>query len=124
MNSGSKGPPILTIFDTPAGGKWFAIVGAVIPIALFVFLSIVNPAYISHFFSDDVRAMGLPNLGFVILLSVLSFVLLRRCSSIIGSGSRLRGTILATVVMALIVFPAALLVLLGPAALILLGADF
>jgi len=112
-----------TVFDTPAGGKWFSIVVALIPSFFFAFLSIVNPAYTSHFFSPDVRPVGLSILGLVMLLSLLSFVLLRRCSSIIGSGKRLLGTVLATVVMAIVVFPAVLLVLLGPAALVLLGAN-
>ena len=123
MNTEPQGSPLKTVFDTRAGGKWFAILVAVMPSLLFAFLSIVNPAYMSHFFLADVRAEGLSILGLVVLLSVLSYALLRRCASIIEFGRRLQGTVLATVVMALVVFPAALLVVLGPAGLILLGAD-
>ena len=123
MKSEPQDSALRTVFDTQAGEKWFSIVVAFIPSFLFVFLAIVNPSYMSHFFLAEVRAVGLTILGLVILLSVLSFVLLRRCSLIIRSGRRLQGTILATVVMALVVFPAVLIVLLGPAGLILLGAN-
>jgi len=122
VNAKSEGPQFGTLFATSAGRKWFSIVVAVMPLFLFAFLSIVNPGYMSHFFSADLRALGLPMLGFVIMLSLVSFLLMRRCTSIIGSGKRLLGTVLATLVMAIVVFPAVLLVLLGPAALMLLAA--
>ena len=124
MNSEPQGSTPKTVFDTRAGRKWFAIVVAVMPSLLFVFLSIVNPDYMSHFFLADVRIVGLSILGVVVLLSLLSYVLLQRSARIIESGRRVRGIVLATVVMVLIVFPAVLLVVLSPAGLILLAADF
>ncbi len=124
MNSKPRGFPPKTVFDTRAGRKWFAIVVAVLPSLTFVFLSIVNPDYISYFFLADVRFVALSILGVVVLLSVLSYVFLQRSARIIESGKRVQGIVLATVVMTLIEFPALLLVILGPAGLKLLAADF
>ncbi len=123
MNTEPRDVPFKTVFDTRAGQKWFSIVVAIIPASLFVFLALVNPTYMAHFFLAEVRVAGLSILGLVALLSVLSFLLMRRCTSVIRSGKRLRGLVLATLVMVLVTFPAVLLVLLGPAALMLFSAD-
>ena len=123
MNSQPNRSLLEILLSTPAGGRSVSTVVALLPSLQFAFLFIVNPAYMSNFFSPAVRPIGLSILGLVILLSLLSYVLLRRCWSIIESGRRLKGVILATLVMVIVAFPAVLLVLLGPAALILLEAN-
>ena len=123
MSADPKRSPLEILFRTPVGGRSFSIVVALLPFLQFAFLFIVNPAYMSNFFLPDVRPIGLSMLGLVVLLSLVSYALLRRCWSVIESGGRLQGVILAMLVMALVAFPAVLLVLLGPAALALLDAD-
>jgi len=62
-------------------------------------------------------------LGLVVLLSLLSYALLRRWWSVIESGWRLQGVILTMLVMAIVAFPAVLVVPLRPATLVFLDAN-
>lgn len=123
MKDEPKGFQLSTVFDNPAGAKWFPIVSALLPAFLFALVAIFNSTYISNFFSIEHSLWGYFMLGLVVFLSVLSYLLLRRCSAMIVSGQRVKGLVLASLVMVLVVFPAALLIVLGPAALILLGSD-
>jgi len=122
LSSASKRSLLEILFKTPVAGRSVAIVVALLPFLQFAFLFIVNPAYMSNFFLHDVRGIGFLMLSVAILLSLLSYALLRRCWSIIDSGRRLQGVILATLVMGFVAFPAVLIVVLGPAALLLLNA--
>jgi hypothetical protein len=122
VSADPKRSPLEILFRTPVGGRSFSIVVALLPFISFAFLFIVNPAYMSNFFLPDVRPIGLSMLGLVVLLSLVSYALLRCCWSIIESGRRLQGVLLAMLVMVLVAFQL-LLVLLGPAALALLDAN-
>ena len=122
MNSTSKRSLLEILFKTPAVGRSVAIVVALLPFLQLAFLFIVNPAYMSNFFLPDVRGIGFLMLSVAILLSLFSYALLWRCWSIIDSGRRLQGVILATLVMGFLAFPAVLIAVLGPAALLLLNA--
>ena len=123
MDTETHGSPSAASSGTRERAKWFSIVVAVMPLFLFVFLSIVNPGYMSTFFAAETRTLGLSILGLVTILSFLSFVLLRGSLSIFRSGRRLLSMVLTMAVMGAIGFPAVLLVVLGPAALILLAAE-
>jgi hypothetical protein len=122
MDSEPKPPKLGREISLETRARWFPIVAALIPILFFVILYIINPGYMAHFFAEETRPCGLQILGLIALLSMISFPLLRASFKVIVTGRRTLGMILAMVAMAVFVFPAAIMVFLAPALLILLGA--
>jgi len=91
-----------------------------LPIFLGVIIFILNRTYFMQFFNTENRALGLPLIGTAILLVAASYPALRWSFSVIESGRKTSGVLFVVLVFVFMIFPAVLIVVLGPAALLLL----
>lgn len=98
---------------------WLALIGASIPLLCAIQLRIVNPSYFGHFFAIETRAIGLPLIVIVIILSVVAFLFLLGSLAIYRTGREGLGSALFIAVILLLVLPATLIILLGPAAFLM-----
>ncbi|NIM93787.1 MAG: hypothetical protein GTO18_08770 [Anaerolineales bacterium] len=97
-----------------------ALVLAGLPILFGVIMFILNRPYIFQFFNPETRACGLPILGAIIVLTAASYPALRGSFRVIESGRQSLGFLLAFLVIAFMIFPAIAMLILGPAAMLLL----
>lgn len=100
--------------------RWLALGFALAPLLLMLFLFVVNPAYMGHFFHIETRACGLPIFIVILVLVIVAFPSLLGSIAIYRSGREGLGSALAITVVLVLIIPAALLVLLAPAALLFL----
>jgi len=103
--------------------RWLALVAGGIPLFFVLLLRIVNPSYLGHFFAIETRAIGLPIFVVIILLSILAYPCLLGSFVIYRTGRQGLGSALSITVLLVLVFPASLLVLLGPSAILMLSSS-
>ena len=99
-----------------------ALVLAGLPIFLGIILFIINRPYIMQFFNPATRTCGLSLLVTTIVLAAAAYPALRGSFSVIESGRQSLGLLRAILVIAFLILPAILILLLGPAAMLLLSS--
>jgi hypothetical protein len=85
------------------------------PVLLFLFLLIVNPGYLGSFFPPSKIRYALPIAGLIVFLTATAYPAMLGSLIVFQSGRRGLGILLMVVALALLVFPAVLLLLLTPA---------
>ena len=112
---------------------FLAIVAAALPLVLWLVLSVVNPLFVSRLFVDSsAQPWGWIMVAAVFILVGLAYLAQRKAFELAGqpdSSNRAVGRpfgrdVLRAVSIGLFVLPAIALVLLGPAIMTLLAADF
>lgn len=93
-----------------------------LPIFIGLFIFITNRSYFLQFFNPETLACGLPLLGVAIALTAGAYLALRRRFSVIESGKPSSDLLLVVLVTAFLILPAILVLVLGPATLILLDS--
>lgn len=100
-----------------------ALILAGLPVFLGMVIFMINRSYFMHFFNPDTRSCGLPLLVTAIVFATAAFPALRRSFSVIESGRQSLGLLLAVLVITFLILPAILMLVLGPAAMILLSSS-
>ncbi|MHA2428471.1 MAG: hypothetical protein ACXADB_10645 [Candidatus Hermodarchaeia archaeon] len=99
-----------------------ALVLAGLPIFLGFIIFILNRPYFMQFFNPATRTCGLPILGTALVLAAAAYPALRGSFSVIESGRQSSGLLLVVLVLVFMIFPAILMLLLGPAAVLLIAS--
>ena len=99
-----------------------ALVLAGLPIFIGIVLFIINRPYFTQFFSPESRACGLPLLGAALVMAAAAYPALRGSFSVIESGRQSLGLLLAVFVFTFLILPAIFVLILGPAAMLLLSS--
>ena len=120
MNESSEGSASDGGAHLRVNDRWLALGFAVAPLLFMLFLFVINPLYMRHFFHIETRACGLPIFIMIFLLVIVAFPSLLGSIAIFRSGREGLGSALAITVVLVLILPAALLVLLTPAALLML----
>lgn len=100
-----------------------ALILAVLPVFLGMVIFIINKSYFMQFFNPETRSCGLPFLLTAIVLAIAAYPTLRKSFSVIESGEQSAGLLLTALVIIFLIVPAILILVLGPAAMIVLSSS-
>jgi len=100
-----------------------ALILAVLPVFLGMVIFMINSSYFMHFFNRESRSCGLPLLLTTIVLALAAYPALRKSFSVIESGAQSAGLLLTALVIIFLIFPAILILVLGPAAMLILSSS-
>ncbi len=87
------------------------------PLLLLLFLLIVNPGFIRMVFDPGTIEYALPLVGLIAILTAAAYPAMLGSLTVFNSGRRGLGILLVVLALALLVFPATLLLILVPAVL-------
>ncbi len=88
------------------------------PFVLLVLLAVLNPRYLATFLDESAVGIGLPLLLVIVFVTVIAYpAAIGGSAAVYHSGRRVLGIVLAFLAFTLICLPAAVVLLLGPAAL-------
>ena len=96
---------------------------AALPVILGMAIFMINRSYFMQFFNPETRSCGLPLLLTTIVLAITAYPALRKSFSVIESGNQSIGLLLIALVIIFLIFPAILILVLGPAAMIVLSSS-
>ena len=103
--------------------RYVALGLAMFPIVLGIVIFMINSQYFMEFNNPETRFCGLPLLVTAIVLAIAAYPALRRSFWFIESERQSLGYLLAVLVITFMIFPAILILFLGPAAMVLLSSS-
>jgi cation transport ATPase len=100
-----------------------ALLLAMLPVLLGMIIFMINRSYFMQFFNPETRSCGLPLLLTTIVFTIAAYPALRKSFSVIESGEQPAGLFLTALVIIVLIIPAILILVLGPAAMIVLSSS-